>query len=296
MSKRTNAFQQVIHFIHQKLEGVGAKVTESAFLIESLGDSSTKREIDILIEKEINGECYRIAIECRDHGRPQKIGWIDELIGKYKNLPVHEVVAVSNTYFSKDARKKAAFHNISVVSLKEVKKIDFVKFVNLGLAEVRIQVVPLSFVTFETFSIPRHVQPHHREHVYSSDGKIKTVEEFVQPYFVEFREKSFDEFIKNASDIWKTRADMDSNVTFCAIRNIDEVVTFKTGIHEQRVKAVALYFSLSSTATDIALIHKMYEGALVSGARIRFDGDKNALPVYVAQIDGAGKVFFSKYR
>jgi hypothetical protein len=292
MSKKTNAFQQVIHFIHQKLEGSGAEVIESALLAESLGDSSTDREIDILIEKKVKGKVYRIAIECRDHKRSQRIGWIDELIGKYKNLPVHEVVAVSNTYFSKDAQKKAKFHRIRVVSLKEVKKIDFAKFVSLGLAEVRIQVVPLNFVTFETFSIPSHVQPHHKELVYSAEGKAKTVDEFAQPYFIEFKEKSFDEFLRKASEMWKTRTDLDGKMTFCLIRDVDDVITFKTGAHEQRVKSVAMYFSMTTSALDISLIHKMYKGALVSGTRIRFDGDKKDLPIYFAQIDGAGGVFF----
>lgn len=66
MSKKTNAFQKLIHHIHNKIENTSAKVTESAFLLEKNINEPVEREIDVLIEKEVNGNIAKIAVECRD--------------------------------------------------------------------------------------------------------------------------------------------------------------------------------------------------------------------------------------
>ena len=52
------------------------------------------REIDVLIEKEINGKTAKIAVECRDRACKDDIEWVDSLVGKYMHLDVHKVIAV----------------------------------------------------------------------------------------------------------------------------------------------------------------------------------------------------------
>src|SRR5688572_759202 len=105
MPKRTNDFQKLIHYIYSQMVPEGATVTESALLRER--SSLAKREVDILIEYEIAGTKLRIAVECRDRSRKDDIEWIDGLIGKYRDLEVDKVIAVSNSGFSSDAIEKA---------------------------------------------------------------------------------------------------------------------------------------------------------------------------------------------
>src|SRR6187402_968568 len=103
MAKQSNPFQKVILYVHQQFEGTDAKVTESADLIEEINGDEIKREIDVLIEKEVNGKMFRVAIECRDRNKKDDIEWVDSLIGKFVNLNVDKVIAVSNSGFSQKA-------------------------------------------------------------------------------------------------------------------------------------------------------------------------------------------------
>jgi len=123
MPKRSNEFQQLIHYIYTQLTPSGTTVTESFELKER--NSNATREIDILIEQDIANIKMRIAVECRDRSRKSDIEWIDGLIGKYKDLDIHKVVAVSRSGFSKDAIDKAAKHGIETKTIRECLDIDW---------------------------------------------------------------------------------------------------------------------------------------------------------------------------
>src|SRR5690242_19692477 len=82
MPKRTNEFQNLVAYIYSRITPIGGKVTESAEFVED--GSSTKREIDILIEYEVAGIEIKIAVECRDRSRPESVKWIEDLIA-----PIH---------------------------------------------------------------------------------------------------------------------------------------------------------------------------------------------------------------
>lgn len=123
MPKRTNEFQSLIAFIETKLASAGVKVTESAELEEYKG--SSLREVDILIEAEVNGHPLKIALECRDRRKPQDKEWIDGLIGKYRDLKISQVVAVSKSGFTKGALDKAAEVGIRTLTLQEAQEADW---------------------------------------------------------------------------------------------------------------------------------------------------------------------------
>ncbi len=116
MPKRSNDFQRLIVAIERQLAPLGAVVTESKLIKEKSSD--TEREIDIAIESALGQHSVLIAIECRDRKRPADLEWIDGLIGKYRDLPVEKVVAVSRSGFTKSAVKKAKEVNISTVTLE----------------------------------------------------------------------------------------------------------------------------------------------------------------------------------
>jgi hypothetical protein len=113
--KRTNEFQQLIHFIYQRLAPPGATVTESAMVQERA--STIRREVDVLIECVVNDLPVRVAIECRDRERPGYIEWIDQLIGKYRDLDVDQVVAVSRSGVTPAAEEKGRANRIQVRTL-----------------------------------------------------------------------------------------------------------------------------------------------------------------------------------
>jgi Restriction endonuclease len=117
MPRRTNDFQQLIHLIYQQMAPVGATVLESALISER--HSSTQREVDILIEHTMVGVPMRIAVECRDRTRKSDVEWIDSLIGKFRDLPIHTVIAVSKSGFTSAAVDKAAANHIETRTLEQ---------------------------------------------------------------------------------------------------------------------------------------------------------------------------------
>jgi hypothetical protein len=125
MPKRTNDFQQLIFVIENKLAGSDATVTESSERIDVV--TGQKREIDILIEAKISEIPIAIAIECRDHkNRKQTVTWIEELNGKYKDIPaIDKVIAVSKSGFSQAALAKAKQYGLEALTLTEAKDLDW---------------------------------------------------------------------------------------------------------------------------------------------------------------------------
>lgn len=87
--------------------------------------SDAEREIDLLATVPMLNSNFRLAIECRDHGRMQTLDWIDSLIGKFKDLDIDKVIAVSPTGFSPAAVEKAAANRIELVTAKQASKVDW---------------------------------------------------------------------------------------------------------------------------------------------------------------------------
>lgn len=121
MPKRTNDFQRLIALIEQSLSSDGVEILESAE-IEEYGAG---RECDILIKAQVNRHPVTIALECRDHQRPQTLEWIDALDGKYRDLPVDSIVAVSSSGFTAQAAEKARRLGIRALSFQEAMQKDW---------------------------------------------------------------------------------------------------------------------------------------------------------------------------
>jgi hypothetical protein len=123
MPARTNPFQKLVLAVERACAPVGARVTESAFLPEP--SDGGDRETDILIEHEVGVRRVRIAIECRAHARRQDVGWIDELVGKYRDLGISQITAVSKSGFTDLALQKAARLGIETLSPEEATEKDW---------------------------------------------------------------------------------------------------------------------------------------------------------------------------
>lgn len=116
MPQRTNDFQELIALIHRQLAPAGATVAESAIREDAVTHHG--REIDITIEHELVGYPITLAIECRDHERPQDVTWIEGLIGKYLHQVAH-VIAVSSSGFTDQALEKAKAVGITTMAIEE---------------------------------------------------------------------------------------------------------------------------------------------------------------------------------
>lgn len=123
MPKRSNDFQKITLNIHRALANRGITVEESVLVPEK--NSDTTREVDILLTTTVASHKVRIGIECRDHERNQDITWIDGLIGKYANLDIDRVIAVSHSPFTNPAKQKAQQHNIELLTLEEAERVNW---------------------------------------------------------------------------------------------------------------------------------------------------------------------------
>lgn len=84
-------------------------------------NSGTKREIDILIETEINNFNLKIAIECKDYKTPISVEKIEAFKGKCDRIPdINKKVFVSTHGYQKDAVKAAREFGIALYSVKDI--------------------------------------------------------------------------------------------------------------------------------------------------------------------------------
>ena len=113
--QNSNAFEQHIHRIHELLEGSGAEVTWDDHIPDP-DNPTQKRQVDITIRR---GQ-HLTLIECRLHGSPQDVTWIEELIGRRQSLRANAVVAVSSSGFSRGAIAKAKSYDVMTRDLLEL--------------------------------------------------------------------------------------------------------------------------------------------------------------------------------
>lgn len=104
MPKRTNALQKAIKIV-ETYKGNFLRLQESAILQDR--ETGKAREVDILIEGEINSHSIMVAIEVRDRNRPADISWVEEMISKHNSLPTDKLILVSSSGFTKAAQDKA---------------------------------------------------------------------------------------------------------------------------------------------------------------------------------------------
>ncbi|KSZ56153.1 hypothetical protein Z045_24820 [Rhodococcus pyridinivorans KG-16] len=106
----------MVAIVHQHLADLSEQdttVTESKMLIDAV--SGQEREVDTCVEALVAGQRIVISIECRDHARPQTIGFIEEMKSKHEFLPTNRLLLVSSSGFTASARARAKDHNIGLV-------------------------------------------------------------------------------------------------------------------------------------------------------------------------------------
>lgn len=102
MSKKSDDFEKQIYRIHKLLEDTGFLITWDD-KIPDPDNPDQNRQIDISIK---NGNELTL-VECRIRQEPQDVTWIEELIGRKLSLQADNIIAVSDSGFTKGAILKA---------------------------------------------------------------------------------------------------------------------------------------------------------------------------------------------
>lgn len=297
MVRRSNAFQKLIYYIHEQTEGTETWVTESAKLNMANVEEAIPREVDVLIERKVHNQLRRIAIECRDRAAKDDITWIDGMIGKYKNLPVNRVIAVSNSGFSANAIKIADAEGIELRSLKDALATDWSKeFIKPRLTitsrTFKVRDVKFNFNTEENIVLKAEDQ------MRVSSGEVGTVSEFINCLLSakSIRQQFFDYYSDHFPEIFETRSDF--NRVLIAEQTIPIPGCFlirENGINFE-IASVQLKIVGLPTNDDATLTHHNYQNARVSQGDVKVNGIGGNYRFFLAQFEGKSemKIFFEK--
>ena len=274
--KRSNDFQRVIKRIHDQLVPTGASVRESVELEER--GSGKRREIDVLIEYQAIDSPTRIAVECRDRSRLSDIEWIDALIGKFRDLHVHQIIAVSSKGFTKGAEEKATSSDprIELRSLRHALDADWpAELARIGMAGIGTNV---AFVRTRLVTDPpwSSTAPPGRVSV---DGKEQTFPDFFQDCIKAARSQLSQAFMDAGRDVVKTMGDLkkaryEQEVMITA----NKPTTFQSAAGEQhRLVSMTCNAVVTAMVVDVPVERQLYGAAKVgvsSGVIVRDDGIK----------------------
>jgi hypothetical protein len=122
MPRRTTPFQAIVHLVRQHYAGPGVTVTESKLLHDPvLGP----REVDIVVEAEVDGDRVVISLEVNQKGRAASVEWVEQQIEKHRRLPTNKLVLVSRAGFSRKALTRVGLEEGKVEALQpEIVTID----------------------------------------------------------------------------------------------------------------------------------------------------------------------------
>jgi Restriction endonuclease len=113
--KKSEAFEQQIHRLHELVDGNDAEVKWNDHIPDP-DNPAQPRQIDITIKR---GDDVTL-VECRLHKERQDVKWIEELMGRRSSLRAASVIAVSNSGFTKGAVTKAKAHGIFLRELDQL--------------------------------------------------------------------------------------------------------------------------------------------------------------------------------
>lgn len=125
MPKRTNAFQQLVHFITRNLNASAADIQESRELTDKI--TGLRREVDIVVERIDDVHSVIIGVECRGGGessRPATVEWVERMHGKHEGL-TDKLVLVAKGGFTVSAIKKAEHWRIQTMTLDQAGSFDW---------------------------------------------------------------------------------------------------------------------------------------------------------------------------
>jgi hypothetical protein len=286
---RTNEFQQIVKYIYDQISP-GATVTESGFLKERDG---TLREVDVLIEWKFAGVDLQMAVECREYSREQNIQWVDDLIGKYTDLTVNKVVAISSSKFRPSAKRKAWAHGIDVITVNEAltkdwrAEIERWRFMKHSFTLMRIATLRASGEIYTETEITRD-----GDTATHQDQESEFMHNLLKPWFMEKLSQQVGSMLEaKIFENWQSYFD-DSTPRWA------EIVVSKPGLlkHgspldiEKIVFGIGTFFHIGSASGHFALREHSLSDITIqtmkADARLRLIFDKEAKPMSIDFGDG----------
>lgn len=294
MPKRSNSFQQVIHFIHSQLELEGTTVTESALLLEINVRNPIEREVDILIEKELGDTKLKLAVECRGRARKDSVEWIDGLIGKYLYLPVNGVIAVSESGFTKKAILIAKRQNIELIALQQAFEKDWPReFQKLSIAKIKGHLEPCG-INYE-IEPPLKNKLRRKDTIYKRTGEENCIsaEDYINKYSLPTAKKSLNKYLKDHFlEIYKTRADFDKLTLLEIPVSCEDMFLLDSNGEEHDLKVITFYWKLNWKITKSNVKHKLFkEKALITTGIVEIKDTSKIVRIVQIKDKGTGTLF-----
>lgn len=267
MPKRTNDFQRLILAIYEQMAPLGATVEESAELLER--GSSTTREVDILITHQIAGVRIRMAVECRGRKDKDDIEWIDGLIGKYRDLDIDKVIAVSKSGFTAAAQEKASVNRIEIRKLETAEETDWpAEFMRLGMAGISMT---FSLASIEVRFEPPLVEPSTLDLVVGNEGgrvygTLNAVLEDCFKHKVQGQVASQD--LGDIPTCWNTLEDIKRPVELGVLIPIDNVWVLVDGQPAHRILDAVFTIRAVPEITTVSPHYRRLDDAMVTAAAL----------------------------
>jgi hypothetical protein len=205
----------------------------------------------------------KIAIECRDRSCKDDIEWVDCLVGKYRNLDVHNIIAVSNSGFSRAAKLKAKANGIELKTIDEAFQINFgEEFIKLGLAYISHIFEPKTRTI--SFNPPAKEKPTPETLVYHDGCAVGNLDELTKVCFEDGTKKKLIPYYKqNFLNIFKTRADIKKQILIEHTVPINELYI---QANNEKFYITSITFMLIGipTTQHIDVTQRTYEGVLIT--------------------------------
>jgi len=286
MPRRTNEFQRLVVRMYEQMASPGDMVTESAILTERHG--TVKREVDVLLEKSIFGTHVRIAVECRGRSAKDDVQWIDGLIGKYRDLNVEKVIAVSKSGFSRGAQEKAKANKIDLLTLKQALETNWpAEFARLGMALVARNDRPDSL---QVITEPQIHGPLSLDTILVTESgrQIGTIEQVARTVYERRRPEIDAEIGKQFLTFFKTLNDLTSHKVIAEISQRSANPMFIEGEQgtRYRVSCFILRMVCSFSYKPVTLEHYMLGEAQVSLGSLVGNEKNRTISISTIQVPG----------
>jgi len=258
---------------------------------------TSNREVDILIVQSIAGHKIQIAVECRDKSRKDDITWIDAVIGKYADLEVNKIVAVSRSGFSQPAIEKAIEHKIETITLKQALRRDWPnEFIRLGICGISLKYTRLDRVRFEI--VPELTEKLQISFLVNSNEGECTIGELIQFVFQQAVNKAIPEYLRqnNLLTLFKTKADLLKPFLIEQHTPITTDLHFidSGGVHH-KITGLTVRTISEFSVDDAHVDHHIFgiKKALISTAAVSSDNLGNLKKLEFIQIPGSNKIIGS---
>ncbi len=177
MPPRSNPFQDTIAIVHRHLAG-DATVEESAMLWQPT--TGVEREVDVVLRSKVGPHEVIVSIEARATTRKADLPWVESMVAKHADLPTSQLVLVSESGFTRPAKRHAEVKGAIAVSPADLagdhpgrQLLDAIH--SLGLRAVSLEVQHMVMVAQRPNGQQVQVRVPLNMNVYSRDGQYLTM-------------------------------------------------------------------------------------------------------------------------